>query len=100
MHFIFQIKEEKLQVSAAMQACPVGAIRTHSSDETILQNKDIFPYEVIVFFLFVSFSFHDDEISSYCKINATHIPGVMHLGYHAEVIQNKTFNYNHIYTPL
>lgn len=52
---------EKLQAFAAMVACPVGSIRTHSPDPMAKEAVDVFPAEI------------DPE----------RIPNVYHCGYHA-----------------
>lgn len=52
---------EKLQAFAAMVACPVGAIRTHTPDPIAKDAVDVFPAE----------------------INPEAIPNIYHCGYHA-----------------
>lgn len=52
---------EKLQAFAAMVACPVGAIRTHTPDPVAKDAIDVFPAE----------------------INPEAIPNIYHCGYHA-----------------
>lgn len=54
--------DERLQALAAMVSCPVGSIRTYAPEPLAKYAVDAFPAE----------------------IDSVNIPGVMHLGYHAE----------------